>query len=271
MFNKIAFIGAGSMSEAFISGIINKEFLKKDQIFVTNHNNLERLNYLKEKYQVQVGHDKQVILKDADLVVLSMKPYDIKSAIESIKPYLSPNQLIISIVAGVSTEYISSLIGMNNPVIRAMPNTSASVGLSATALTKGENTTDHYLIMAKQLFKTIGMTVSVDEKHMDAVTAVSGSGPAYIYYVVEAMEKVAIDLGLDADVAKSLIVQTILGAGQMLKTSGKTAENLRKNITSPAGTTEAAIKTLVTYDFQEALIECVKSACQRSEELGRKL
>lgn len=269
MINKLAFIGAGSMAEAILSGILKQELVRSEQIFVTNHSNQVRLDLLKEHYHVQASHDKREVLQDADVVVLSMKPYDMSAAIDSIKSYLKPNQIVISVAAGVSTDYISLLVKGDNPIIRAMPNTSASIGLSATALAKGNTATEKHLTVAEQLFKTIGMTVNVEEQKMDAVTAISGSGPAYIYYLVEAMEKVAIDLGLDADIAKSLIIQTIIGAGEMLKSSEETPEKLRENITSPNGTTEAAIHTLKKYDFQKAIIECVKSASERSKELGK--
>lgn len=269
MFNKIAFIGAGSMAEAFISGIIKTGFLQSDQIVVTNNNNQARLDLLHDRYRIQTIHDKRIVLEGADLIVLSVKPYDIKSAVDSIKQYIKPNQLIVSVVAGVSTDYISKLIGQAIPVIRAMPNTSASIGFSATAITKGINATEKHIEQSEDLFKTIGTTVIVNEKDMDAVTGVSGSGPAYVYYLVEAIEKAAMEVGLDETVAKSLITQTIIGAGEMLKHSGETAETLRKNVTSPAGTTEAGIKALEKYDFQKAMVECIKSACNRSAELGK--
>lgn len=271
MVKKIAFIGAGSMAEAIISGIIKKEFLWPEHIFVTNHTNQERLKFLNEAYLVHVGQNKQEILVGADIIVLSMKPYDIKSAIDSIKPFLKQNQIIISVAAGISTDYISLLIDQDNPVIRAMPNTSASIGLSSTALTKGKTATENHLTIAEQLFNTIGMTVSVEEKNMNVVTAISGSGPAYIYYLAEAMETAAIDLGLDADVAKALIAQTVTGAGVMLDSSGKTAKELRKDITSPSGTTEAGILTLQKYDFKKIVTDCVRSAHDRSEQLGKEV
>ena len=270
MFNKIAFIGAGSMAEAIISGLIKKELLQADQIFVTNRNNQERLDHLHKHYQVQAIQDKETVINNADIIILSMKPNDVKSAIDPIKAYIKSNQLIISVVAGISIEYISEIIDKSIPVVRAMPNTSASIGFSATAIAKGKDVEDKHLKMSESLFKTIGTTTMIDEKDMHIVTGVSGSGPAYVYYLVEAMEKAAIEAGLDQSIAKSLITQTVIGAGEMLKHSGKSAEVLRKNITSPAGTTEAGIETLVKYDFQTAVIECVKNAKDRSIELGKK-
>src|SRR5690625_1499428 len=268
MVNKIAFIGAGSMAEAIISGMISGNYIQADKIFVTNRSNQKRLIELHEQYQIQYSHDKEKILDNADVVILSMKPADVKSAIGPIHNYIKPNQLIISVVAGIPIAQLLSLIDKNISIIRAMPNTSASIGFSATAIAKGEQVTEEQINLAKSLFQTIGKTFIIDEKDMHTVTALSGSGPAYVYYLVEAMEKAAIETGLDHSIAKSLIAQTILGAGEMLQQSKKTAGVLRKEITSPAGTTEAGIKTLEKYDFEKTVIECVKSARKRSIELA---
>src|SRR5690625_1808786 len=151
MLNKITFIGAGAMAEAIISGMINSNFIQADKIFVTNRANQERLNELHEHYQVQCLHDKEKVIDDADILVLLMKPADVKSAIDPIKEYIKPNQLIISVIAGISTDYLSSLIGKNTPIIRVMPNTSASIGFSATALSKGKNVSDQHIKLAESL------------------------------------------------------------------------------------------------------------------------
>ena len=270
MVKKIAFIGAGSMAEAIISGMINSNFVQADNIFVTNRANQDRLNELHQQYQVQCSQDKEKVIVDANIIVLSMKPADVKAAIDPIKKYIKSHQLIISVIAGISTDDLSTLIDADVPVIRAMPNTSASIGFSATAITQGKQVTAEQMDIAKSLFQTIGTVETIDEKDMHTVTAISGSGPAYVYYLVEAMEKAATESGLDREIAKSLIKQTILGAGEMLQQSGKTANSLRKEITSPAGTTEAGIQTLAQYDFDKAVIACVESARNRSIELGKK-
>ena len=271
MVNKIAFIGAGSMAEAIIAGIIKQNVLDSEQIVVTNKNNYDRLNHLQNKYDVTCLEDKAAVIAEADIIVLSMKPNDVKDAIQSIKHYIMPQQLIISVVAGVSTEMISNLIQKNVPVIRAMPNTSALIGSSATALTRGKFATNDHLKNAEKLFNTIGITTIIGEEDMHIVTGISGSGPAYVYYLVEAMEQAAIESGCDPAVAKALITQTIIGAGDMLKHSGQSAEDLRENITSPQGTTEAGLKTLASYKFHTAVKACVKSARDRSIELGKML
>ena len=270
MFKKVAFIGAGSMAEAIISGMIQTSFLQREQIYVTNKNNQERLDRLSERYKIQCSQDKADVLTDADVIVLSMKPYDVKVAIHAVKDYIQPHQLVVSVVAGVSTDAVSALIGHEVPVVRAMPNTSASIGYSATAITKGQSATRDHLNKVESLFKTIGTTAIVAEEDMHTVTGISGSGPAYFYYMVEAMEKAAVEFGLEPDIAKDLITQTVIGAGEMLKHSGESAATLRENITSPNGTTQAGLETLAQHDFQKMMMACVKSAKERSIELGAK-
>lgn len=271
MMKKIAFIGAGSMAEAIIVGMLRKQLVASEQIYVTNKSDIERLKNLKRTYDVITDVDKARVIKDANIVILSMKPQDVEEAVTDIKPFLTDDQLVISVIAGVSTERIQQLLEKEVPIIRAMPNTSASIGLSGTAISSGSLATTKHIEVAKQLFDTIGLTVIVDEKDMHIVTAISGSGPAYIYYLVEAMEEAAVAAGCDSKIANDLIVQMIKGASEMLKTSNKSAKQLREEITSPAGTTEAGLKTLATYNFQEALQACVNSARERSIELGKKI
>src|SRR5699024_10169400 len=201
------------------------------------------------------------------IIILTVKPNDIKVAVDSFKNYIHSKQLIVSVAAGVSTTDIEKQMNNEIPVIRVMPNTSALIGYSATAISKGKFAGDEHIKLSTQLFNTIGITVVVNERDMDAVTGISGSGPAYIYYLVEAMEKVAIESGLDPQTAKLLINQTVIGAGKMLEKSGESADTLRENVTSPGGTTEAGINTLSEYNFQKAIMNGVKSAISRSIEL----
>lgn len=208
---------------------------------------------------------------EADIIVLSMKPNDVAKAIDSISKYIKSNQLIISVIAGVSTSYLLTLFDKEIPIVRAMPNTSAAIGLSATALSLGKNATNKHEKLSESLFQTIGTTEFTDEENMHIVTGISGSGPAYVYYLVEAMEQAARESGLDKEVAQSLITQTIVGAGEMLKHSGKSAKILRQEITSPSGTTEAGLQALEKYDFKESIIACVNSARNRSIELGKQI
>lgn len=270
MVQTVAMIGAGSMSEAIIAGMVKQAFIPSEHIYVMNKSNEARLKLLRETYGITYIQTDKSALNEVDVVVLSVKPKDVPVAIQSIKSKLQPNQLIISVVAGVSTDTIQKEIGLEIPVIRAMPNTSATIGYSATAIAKGTYATNQHIDMAKKLFNTIGITVEVIEKNIDIVTGISGSGPAYIYYLVEAMEAEAVALGLEADIAQALINQTIIGAGQMLAQSGEIARDLRENVTSPNGTTEAGLNTLASFDFKTAIRSCVKSAADRAAKLGKK-
>lgn len=266
---KIAFIGAGAMAEAVVAGLANKAYLPSEQIFVTNKENKKRLQEMKDKYDVSISLDKEAVLRDADVVFIATKPYDIESALVDIKQYVKPYQLFISVVAGISTEFIESTLDVAVPIIRSMPNTSATIGLSATAIAKGAKATEHHLQIAADIFSAIGTVSIVEEEQMHIVTAISGSGPAYIYYLVEAMQEVAEQEGLSQEVAKQLINQTIIGAGAMLAEAQDPVTVLRENVTSPNGTTAAGLQTLNDYRFQDALKACVTSAKNRSIELGK--
>ncbi|WP_188456192.1 pyrroline-5-carboxylate reductase [Virgibacillus oceani] len=268
MFNKISFIGAGSMAESIIAGILEKRVVTNRQIFVTNKRNHERLANLQHRFNINGTTNKENIIDQADLIILSTKPYDMEEAIDSIKAYMQPNQFVVSVAAGISTEFIAEKMEMDVSVVRVMPNTSASIGFSATAIAGGKHAKQEHIKLVEKLFKTIGTTTIVAEEDMHAVTSISGSGPAYIYYLVEAMEQAAVEAGLDKDVAKALITQTVVGAGEMLKKTDDPVRVLREKITSPGGTTQAAIETLDANDFKKTIFECVNSARQRSIELG---
>lgn len=270
MFQKIAFIGAGSMAEAIVSGLVKApELVQPEDIIVTNKVNEVRLQELHDKYEVTPIVDKQEVVTDAEVIVLSMKPKDLQSALDEIIPYLVPGQLIISVIAGIEEAHIRALIGKNIPIIRTMPNTSAMIGASATGIAQGKYATDTHVQQAERLFQTIGTTVVVPEEKLHGVTGISGSGPAYFYYMVEAMEEAAVDVGLDEETAKALVRQTILGAGRMLEETGEPAGTLRKNITSPGGTTNAAITKLGELDFQHIVKQGVQAAYNRSIEMSK--
>lgn len=267
----ISFLGAGSIAEAIIGGLLHANVVKGEQITVSNRSNETRLQELHQKYGVKGTHNKKELLTDTNILFLAMKPKDIAEALIPFKEYIHHNVLIISLLAGVSTHSIKNLLQKDVPIIRAMPNTSAAILKSATAISPSKHATKEHIQTAISLFETIGLVSVVEEEDMHAVTALSGSGPAYIYYVVEAMEEAAKKIGLKEDVAKSLILQTMIGAAEMLKASEKHPSILRKEITSPGGTTEAGIEVLQEHKFQQALISCITQAAQRSHNLGKTL
>ncbi|WP_141431807.1 pyrroline-5-carboxylate reductase [Bacillus sp. 03113] len=269
--NKMTFIGAGSMAEALISGIIEKNMLPANQIWTTNRSNREKLIDLQNKYGTSFSYDLDELFKNTDIVILAMKPKDAAEAITRLKHYLTKETLLISVLAGVSISSIEMLAGQPLAVVRAMPNTSATVGKSATGLALNQNVSDQQIKLVTEMFETVGLTTIVKEEQLDAVTGLSGSGPAYIYYLIEAMEKSAVEIGLDRQLAKDLIVQTLIGAAEMVSTSSKAPEQLRKEVTSPGGTTEAGINVLEANHVKQAFIECIKTATNKSKDLGKAL
>lgn len=269
---KIAIIGAGSMAEALISGMIENHFIESNNIWVTNRSNYFRLEEIQTKYQITTTYDLEDLTEEADLIILAMKPKDAGTALENLKNYLTDNKiLLVSVLAGVSIPTIEKLVNSSISIVRAMPNTSATIGMSATGLAYNEQTTPHQIEMVETMFKTIGMTKFVKEEQLDAITGLSGSGPAYFYYLVEAMEKSAGKIGLEPELAKQLIVQTLLGTAAMLTKSEKPSFQLRREVTSPGGTTEAGIRVLEQHHVQEAFISCIIEATNQSKHLGKML
>lgn len=268
MFDKICFIGAGEMAEAIIKGLIHSEVLDTKSIYVTNKENKPRLDNLHKNYGVTTAN-KQLALADTGIVILATKPHDAPAAIESVKPYLA-EQLVISVVAGLTISQLEEMLGKGNHVVRTMPNTSAAVAASATAICGGTFTTAEDIQIAENMFQTIGKTIVVAEEDMHIITAISGSGPAYVYYLLEALEEAAVATGLSPEVTRFLLTQLVSGAGAMLDASSEDPGSLRQQITSPNGTTEAGVNVLKDNNFAEIVRACVDSAYKRSIELGEK-
>jgi pyrroline-5-carboxylate reductase len=268
---KIVIVGAGSMAEALISGMVENHLIDSKNIWATNRTNENRLQTLNDQYGITITYDLEKLFTGADLVVLAMKPKDALSAIKQIRRHLTKQMLIVSVLAGISISTIEELTGKPLAVARAMPNTSATVGKSATAIAVNEIVSSNQLNHIKHLFSTVGLTTFVPEEQLDAVTGLSGSGPAYIYYLVEAMENSAVEIGLERQIAKELIVQTLVGAAEMLKSTTKPSNQLRQEVTSPGGTTEAGIQILEEHKVQHAFVACIKAAASHSKKMGMAL
>ncbi len=264
----IVFVGAGSMAEAVITGIIERGILLPSSIYVTNKSSDDKLQFLQKKYGISIVCKNKIAIKKADLVVLATKPKNIEDVMAEIKPFLTDETAILSVIAGISIDTIEKGLG-ERPIARSMPNTSATIGKSATGIAMNTAVDSELRNKILYLLESIGMVKVVTEDDLHAVTALSGSGPAYIYYLAEALEEAAIKLGLSKEIAKSLIIQTLEGAAAMLKeTQGEPAE-LRKNVTSPGGTTEAGITALENGLFKEVVNDCIQKAEARSRELGK--
>ncbi|MBL4954048.1 pyrroline-5-carboxylate reductase [Neobacillus sp. OS1-32] len=265
---KMTIVGGGSMAEAIISGILENGFVKQKNVWVTNQSNQERLQYLEKRYGINGTYDLQTLFDGTDIVILAMKPKDAAQAIAKIRGHLSEQMLIVSVLAGVSLQTIERIAGKQLAVVRAMPNTSAAVGKSATAIAVNERVSKSQLETTRKLFETVGLATFVEEEQLDAVTGLSGSGPAYIYYLIEAMENSAVEIGLEKQIAKQLIVQTLIGAAEMVRSSAKPPEELRREVTSPGGTTEAGVRILEENGVRQAFISCIKAAATQSKKMG---
>ncbi|MEG6521198.1 pyrroline-5-carboxylate reductase [Desulfotomaculum sp. 1211_IL3151] len=263
------FLGAGNICESMIKGILSAGSIRPGDIQVANRNNQERLNYLRNYYGIVPVSDKKKAVAAADIIVLAMKPQDVFNALAEIKGSIGENQLIISVLAGVPTSLIEDSLNLSIPVIRAMPNTSCAVLESATGLSGGHYTTPEQLRLGEAIFKIMGEVVIVEEHLLDAVTGLSGSGPAYIYYLVESMEKAGEVAGIPRELARPLVLKTLLGAAKMLMETGENPEELRRQVTSPNGTTMAGINELNKGDFQNTIRKAILRATRRSQELGR--
>jgi pyrroline-5-carboxylate reductase len=267
----IAFIGAGSMAEAMISGIVTAEKIGNNQIFVTNRSNMERLNELQEHYGIIGVTRENLNLENIDIIVLAMKPKDVESSLQSIKDKLKPNQLILSVLAGVTTSFIEQNVPSGQEVIRVMPNTSSMIGESATAISAGKYTSKQNLSLTAELLRCIGEVYVIPEEKMDIFTGIAGSGPAYFYYLMEHMELEGQKAGLNTIITRQIIAQTILGAAKMIQEQDEPPKVLRENVTSPNGTTAAGLDALKLHGGGKAISQAIKQATNRSREISMQI
>jgi pyrroline-5-carboxylate reductase len=262
----IAFIGAGNMGEALIRGLLAAGTVKPRQIIAADVRG-DRLESLGKAFGIRGMTDSAAAVTGANIVLLAVKPQQMSEALADLRE-LAESKLFISIAAGVPTTKIEGMLGDAPHVVRVMPNTPALVGAGAAALCKGRYATDDDLATAEAILGAVGITVRTEEQFLDAVTALSGSGPAYIFLVAEAMIKAGIEAGLREDISRTLTMQTILGAAKLLLESGDTPAELRRKVTSPGGTTEAAIKVMTDHKLVETFVSAIQAATRRGHELS---
>ncbi|MBP1156239.1 MULTISPECIES: pyrroline-5-carboxylate reductase [unclassified Paenibacillus] len=269
---KITFVGAGSMAEAIIRGLITKGGVHGENIFVMNRTNHARLEELRERYGVRysvIESEKEDAIRSGHIVVLAFKPKDAAEGLIGIKHLLSAEQLLISVIAGLTTDTMKELLGgADYSIVRTMPNTSSTIGLGATGISFSSHVSPEGRQIAIQMFESTGVVSVVEEPLLDTITGVSGSGPAYIYYMMEAMIQGGIQGGLAPEEARRLTVQTVLGAASMVEATGENPSDLRLKVTSPNGTTQAALETLDSHGFPEAVTKAVLRAAERAGEMG---
>jgi pyrroline-5-carboxylate reductase len=263
---RIAFIGAGNMAMALIEGLIAAKTVAASSIVASDPR--ADLQQLAAKHGFTAAASNLDAVRAADVVLLCTKPQSFPAMLPEIAPALDHSPLVISIAAGVALAAIEAKLGASVRVVRSMPNTPALVGVGATAIAPGARATDADMHIAEAVFRAVGIVQRVEERFMDAVTALSGSGPAYVYLLAEAMTEAGIAAGLPADVATALAAQTVTGAGKLLGASSEPPATLRRKVTSPGGTTQAALETFEAGGFRALVTQAVLAATKRGQELG---
>ena len=262
---KIVFVGAGNMAEAIVSGMLKSKIAKPKEVCMTDIS-AERLNTVTEKYGVDTSLDTPDSVQSADVVVLSVKPQIFPSVWAAIAKSINPDALIVSIMAGVPSSKIEE--GNLLRVVRVMPNTPSLVGEGAAGVAGGTRATESDLLWSEKLMSSVGLAVRVTENELDAVTALSGSGPAYVFYWIESMLEAVNEMGLEKNLSRELALQTIIGAATLMKNSDESAEQLRAKVTSKGGTTAAAIETMEKKGVKTSIISALFAARDRSIELA---
>ena len=243
--------------------------LEKSTMLKVSESDTGKIEKIQTKYKIIVEIDNNALVKFADVIILAVKPQNVGEVLKTeVCCGMSKDKLLISVAAGITTDYIESIVGKDIPVIRAMPNMAAKIGEALTSISAGKAAGPEHIRLASEIFSTIGDVVEIDEKLVDTVTAVSGSGPAYFFYLMESLIEAARELGLKKDTAEKIVLKTALGSARLLEALQETPEDLRKKVTSKGGTTEAAFKVLMTKKFKDIMIEAVKAAHKRSKELS---
>jgi len=266
----VGFIGGGVMGEAIIKGLIKlikAKKVKANEICVSDLRE-KRLNYLEKKYKVKILKNNIELVKRCEVIILAVKPQDVQKVLEEIQKVFTKNHLLISIAAGITTRFLETYLPKEVPVIRVMPNTPAIALVAMSALAQGTWATEEHLKIAKSFFEAIGDTVIIPEKWMDAVTGLSGSGPAYVAVFIEALADGGVKMGLPRDIALKLALQTVFGTAKLLKETGWHPAQLKDMVSSPGGTTIAGLHVIEKNSFRGILIETVEKATKHAQTLG---
>lgn len=268
MSRKIGFIGAGVMGKAIIKGLISSGFSDKENIFASEVSR-EAADKVATELGIKVFTDNNDLVKNCDVVVIATKPYILKKVLEQVKGSFDGSKLVVSIAAAIATSLIEEVFDFNIPVIRVMPNTPVLVGEGMTAVSKGRYTSQDDVEFACELFSSVGRCVEVEEKLINAVTGISGSGPAFFYSIIESMADGGLKLGLSKKVAIELAAQTALGAAKMVLKTGKHPAVLKDEVTTPGGTTIAGLMVMEEMGVSFALAKTVQETARKADELGK--
>jgi pyrroline-5-carboxylate reductase len=264
---KVAVLGAGKLGGMLLQALVGEGLLSKKLTRATVRHP-ERVRSLAKKLHIDVGTDNAKAVQGADIIFICVKPQTVQEVVEEIRPHVSSRALVISVAASVSTGQIESVLGTKTAVVRAMPNTPCALGAGMTGLCKGRYVSAEEIALACSLFDVVGKTVVVDEKHMDAVTGLSASGPAFIYIILESLAEAGVKVGLPRDVATLLAAQMTMGSAKMVLETGDHPAQLKDSVTTPAGCTIDGIMELEEGKLRVTLIKAVVKATQRAKELA---
>ena len=269
---KIGFIGGGNMAEAMIKGLLSASFIEAKNVFVSEPSEAKR-DTLHAEYKIKVSADNRELVKKCDIIILAVKPQIVQKVLRDIASLVGRDKLVISIAAGVPIAIMDDVLrgGKNKKfsIVRTMPNTPALVQEGVTAIASGEHVRKIDVKISHRIFEAVGRTVDVEEDQLDAVTGLSGSGPAYIFMLIEALSDAGVKMGLSREVANTLTIQTVLGSAKLARESGKHPGELKDMVTSPAGTTISGLHALEEGSFHTTLMNAVEDATLRSRELGQ--
>lgn len=268
MDRKVGFVGGGNMAEAIIRSLLDAGLCLASDICVSDIRR-ERLAHLRNTFGVETSDANGDCIGPSHIVVLAIKPQNMAAVLEDIAGAGASGKLVISIAAGVTTAAIERALGDETAVVRVMPNTPALIGEGMSIWAKGSRVGERDVENARSILSALGKELEVGEELMNAATALSGSGPAYVFYLIEAMEKAGVELGFSAEQALPIATQTVIGAARLVETSGVHPEELRRRVTSPGGTTAAALKVLEEKGVKKSFIAAIKAACARADELSR--
>ncbi len=269
---KLGFIGGGNMAEAIINGLVSASVVESKNIFVSDVVS-GRLEFLRSEYKVKTLQDNRELVEKSDILILAVKPQVVQKVLENVRDLIDAKKLLVSVAAGVPISTILELLQAGRDrkynIVRTMPNTPALVQEGVTAIAAGNNVSKKDVQIAHRLFEAVGKTVDVDEAHLDAVTGLSGSGPAYIFMILEALSDAGVKMGLSREVANTLTIQTVLGSAKLARESQKHPGELKDMVTSPGGTTISGLHALEEGGLRTTLMNAVEAATKRSQELGR--
>ena len=265
---KIGFIGGGKMASAILKGIINSSLFKNDEIIVSDKNQ-SSLDMLKNDFGVNVTSSNIDVVKNSEIILFAVKPFVFRDVLEEIKTYISEKNTILSIAAGISISTIEEIIG-KFPVVRIMPNTPALVNEGMSAVCKGNFASDRHEKIAEEIMSSVGKVIKTEEKYIDIITAISGSGPAFYYYIINEIAKAGEKLGLDYQTCLKLSAQTAYGSAKMIMDTNVSPEQLIINVTTPGGCTAVGNDVLKDRDVSDILFETIEKTKQKAFELGKK-